>query len=238
MTHKERCKQLKEMRKEMADKIGLDLHQTECTYAGECSGTCAKCQQEERKLNKALLSGAIALAGVALTACSAPGSDVQVAERGHSRSESGSNRESSRSSRENDDKPYFWENIIGSGNSGDDVEVLGGDVEYDPDLYATTGVAAPVDVDDDVLAGDVVLAEPISDETIIEACEHYSGAPIVEIDYYDGDYVNVHCYEEITEADGTVRNSTWDYIVVDSYSGAATDITGNIFYINDYLEDE
>lgn len=40
--HKERCKKLKEIRKKVADKIGVDLHQTECTFEGKCSGTDRK----------------------------------------------------------------------------------------------------------------------------------------------------------------------------------------------------
>ena len=35
MTHREKCEQLKALRKEMADKVGVDLHQTVCTYQGE-----------------------------------------------------------------------------------------------------------------------------------------------------------------------------------------------------------
>lgn len=72
--HKERCKKLKEIRKKIADTIGIDLHQTECTYEGECSGTCPRCQQEEQRLNQALLSktalatGVLAMS-VGLTGC-------------------------------------------------------------------------------------------------------------------------------------------------------------------------
>ena len=69
--NKEKCKKLKEIRKQTADKLGIDLHQTECTYQGECSGTCQKCRQEEEKLNKALLGKAAVVLGVSLslTAC-------------------------------------------------------------------------------------------------------------------------------------------------------------------------
>lgn len=72
--HKERCKKLKEIRKKVADKIGVDLHQTECTFEGKCSGTCPKCQQEEQRLNQALLAktalatGVVAMS-VGLTGC-------------------------------------------------------------------------------------------------------------------------------------------------------------------------
>lgn len=72
--HKQKCDKLKQVRKEIADKIGVDLHQKECTFSGECTGTCPKCKQEEDILNKALLKkvGIAALsAGVtfSLTAC-------------------------------------------------------------------------------------------------------------------------------------------------------------------------
>lgn len=66
MDHKAKCKRMKKFRKFIADKLGVDLHQKECTYEGECSGTCPKCKQEEEILNKALLSkGAVTVAAVA-----------------------------------------------------------------------------------------------------------------------------------------------------------------------------
>ena len=64
--HKEKCKQLMKIRKIMADKLGVDLHQRECTFEGKCSGTCPKCKQEEEILNKAILQRTVA-AGVATT---------------------------------------------------------------------------------------------------------------------------------------------------------------------------
>ncbi len=77
MDHKEKCRQLQAIRKGLADKLGIDLHQTECTYPGECSGTCPKCAREEQILNAALLKKTVAVAGIAagalsLTACGEP----------------------------------------------------------------------------------------------------------------------------------------------------------------------
>ncbi len=70
--HREKCDHLKEIRKNMADELGIELNQTVCTYEGECKGTCPKCQQEEQKLSKALLKGTVvaASATVILTGCS------------------------------------------------------------------------------------------------------------------------------------------------------------------------
>lgn len=62
--NKEKCKTLKQIRKRMADVLDIDLHQTECTYEGTCSGTCPKCKQEEQQLNRALLGKTALAAGV------------------------------------------------------------------------------------------------------------------------------------------------------------------------------
>lgn len=69
--HREKCEHLKQIRKNMADSLGVDLKQTVCTYEGECSGTCPKCQQEEKVLSKALLAGTavVASAAIMLTGC-------------------------------------------------------------------------------------------------------------------------------------------------------------------------
>ena len=80
MNNKEKCRYLKGIRKNLADKLGIDLHQKDCTFEGECSGTCPKCQQEEKTLNKALLKKSAALAGaavmtVSLVACT-PRNDI------------------------------------------------------------------------------------------------------------------------------------------------------------------
>lgn len=70
--HKEKCKRLKAIRKKLADGLGIDLQQRECTFEGECRGTCPKCRQEEEALNRALLGKAAAVAvsaGIMLTGC-------------------------------------------------------------------------------------------------------------------------------------------------------------------------
>ena len=63
---KEKCKVLKQVRKKMADSLNIDLHQTECTYEGACSGTCPKCKQEEEMLNRALLKRTAMVASVGM----------------------------------------------------------------------------------------------------------------------------------------------------------------------------
>ena len=81
MTGRERCDRLKRIRKGLADRLGVDLHQVECTYEGECRGTCPKCKQEEEILNRALFQRGTAVAGAtmlatSLAACTPPGQPI------------------------------------------------------------------------------------------------------------------------------------------------------------------
>ena len=55
MTHgKNVCKQLKEVRKRIAEENDIPLEIKECTYKGECRGTCPRCEAEVRYLENAL----------------------------------------------------------------------------------------------------------------------------------------------------------------------------------------
>lgn len=63
--NKAKCERLKQIRKQLADRIGVDLHQSECTYRGECKGTCPKCAHEEKQLNQALAVKGMLVAGLA-----------------------------------------------------------------------------------------------------------------------------------------------------------------------------
>ena len=65
------CKQLKEVRKRIAEENGIPLEMEECTYKGECRGTCPRCEAEVRYLENALAErlriGKVAtIAGLAL----------------------------------------------------------------------------------------------------------------------------------------------------------------------------
>ena len=50
MTGKQKCEKLKELRKQIADKNGIDYQTTECGFEGECKGFCPKCDAELKKL--------------------------------------------------------------------------------------------------------------------------------------------------------------------------------------------
>jgi hypothetical protein len=70
MTGRERCNRLKGIRKGLADALGVNLDQRECTFEGECKGTCPRCKHEEDLLNRAILRKGAAVAGAAIVATS------------------------------------------------------------------------------------------------------------------------------------------------------------------------
>ena len=68
---KQTCKILKEIRKQIAEENDINLVIEECTYKGDCLGTCPRCEAEvrylERELEKRQRLGKVAMiAGVSL----------------------------------------------------------------------------------------------------------------------------------------------------------------------------
>jgi len=64
------CKYLKSVRRAVADANGIELDIPECTYEGDCSGTCPQCEAEVRTLENALsarrrMAQKVAVLGVA-----------------------------------------------------------------------------------------------------------------------------------------------------------------------------
>ena len=68
---KQTCKILKEIRKQIAAENDIELVISECTYQGDCLGTCPKCDAEVRYLERELekrqrLGKAVAIAGLSV----------------------------------------------------------------------------------------------------------------------------------------------------------------------------
>ena len=71
MKGKQVCSYLKSVRREVAAANGIDLEIPDCTFEGECPGTCPRCEAEVRQLEQALsqrqsLSQKVAIVGVAM----------------------------------------------------------------------------------------------------------------------------------------------------------------------------
>lgn len=76
------CKQLKKIRKDIAESNDIPLEQPECTYKGECQGTCPRCDAEVRYLEQELsrkgkLGAAIVAASLTLAACEPSGKMIE-----------------------------------------------------------------------------------------------------------------------------------------------------------------
>ena len=70
MKGKNKCKILKEIRQKIADENDIPYVTRECSYQGECTGTCPKCEAELRYLEQELekrrsLGKTVAVAAVA-----------------------------------------------------------------------------------------------------------------------------------------------------------------------------
>lgn len=68
---KKTCKILKEIRRQIAAKNDIEYLTSECSFQGECKGTCPKCEAEVRYLENELrkrqqLGKAVAIAGISL----------------------------------------------------------------------------------------------------------------------------------------------------------------------------
>ena len=81
---KDICKELKAVRRRIAEENGIPLEIPECSYKGECSGTCPRCEAEvqylEAELEKRLRLGKVAtVAGITLglAACGHSGTTNQ-----------------------------------------------------------------------------------------------------------------------------------------------------------------
>lgn len=70
MRGKDKCRALREIRKQIAEQNDIKLVTEECKFKGECKGTCPKCEAELKYLEDELakrrnLGKRIAVAGVA-----------------------------------------------------------------------------------------------------------------------------------------------------------------------------
>lgn len=84
MTGKDKCRILKDVRREIAEQNDIAWDTSECTHKGDCRGTCPHCENEVRKLEKELekrrkLGKTVALVGISaaclagLAACGSRG---------------------------------------------------------------------------------------------------------------------------------------------------------------------
>ena len=83
MKGKKRCKILKEIRRQIAQNNDIEYVTSECKHKGDCLGTCPKCEEEVRYLERELekrqkLGRTIAVAGLSVALMTSTGCDELV----------------------------------------------------------------------------------------------------------------------------------------------------------------
>lgn len=142
MRGKEKCKALKEIRRQIAEQNDIKYVVSECKHQGECRGTCPKCESELRYLERELavrqsLGKAVAIAGITvgvcttLTACN----PIEVVS-------------------DIVDEVFYNGGALQGADEPDGEEILGGLEEYDPDEEESSSSD-----DIDVIAGAVEYIE-------------------------------------------------------------------------------
>ena len=149
MKGKDKCRILKDIRRQIAEKNDIEWVVSECTHKGECKGTCPKCESEVRRLERELrlrrqVGKTVAIAGVSaacmagLTACSLE----DVVDFGTSVIES-------------------VKDILHTGQEPEIIELDGDVPYYDPedDIEVLDGEVASIEYIEDDLSGYVAYDE-------------------------------------------------------------------------------
>lgn len=157
MKGKDKCKALKQIRQMIADENDIEYVTRECTYQGECKGTCPKCEAELRYLEKQLekkqaLGKKVAIAGISagmtatLCACDPADTVQNVAWAAKDTV---------------DDIKYTIKDAL---NLNDGLDYAGGLDYYDPTGQDMGDISAPPDVvDGDMIDPDTLLeGEPVA----------------------------------------------------------------------------
>lgn len=135
MNGKSRCKILKEIRRQIAERNDIEFITSECKYQGDCAGTCPKCEAEVRYLEKELkkremLGKTVVVAGLALAvAVSAVGCKNETTDL---KPENEKGKES-----QNEDTKF-----LGWMDYGNDTDTTDGDMIIKPDVSELLALSA------------------------------------------------------------------------------------------------
>lgn len=138
------CKELKAVRRRIADENGIALDQPECTHTGDCSGTCPRCEAEVRYLEQALerrlrLGRAATLAGISLTlaACGGSGGSALAT-----------------------DTPLLGDTSLpASGSDYPDDSLFVEGFEEEPEVSAVLGIVDPIEDETIPVVGDIEVID-------------------------------------------------------------------------------
>lgn len=172
MNGKNKCKILKDIRRQIAQDNDIDYVTSECKYQGDCSGTCPKCEAEvrylEQELAKRQAAGkAIAVAGIAATlVIGAAGCGMDANSTSYSTAGDPQPPASTRQTEPSLPEPGFPGDVPIPDPTVPTDDVLAGEpVETDPTLPEPGG-AVPYPTEEIALTGDINLDAEYSNDPL------------------------------------------------------------------------
>ncbi len=205
MLGKAKCKILKEIRQKIADENDIPYITRECTYQGDCSGTCPRCESELRYLEKELerrerfgkkVAVAALCTGITVGATGMVGCDFPGRELGGATAEPPYEEELAGAAEEEEPEPTGteveepappYEEVETEGDVPEPVpEIIKredektmsfGNIYTDPEpiIEELAGEVMPEDSGDNSCDEDARLFDPISKEAVEEAVESVQG---------------------------------------------------------------
>ena len=205
MKGKEKCKALKEIRRQIAEQNDIADVVEECKHKGECKGTCPKCEADVRYLERELakkraMGQKIALAGISMgvaasfSACTKADAIDVISFPAEVISNTVSNIFHNEPDYAGDVEPLGGEATIDPNYVDPDVDVMGDMVEVDPDY--DLGGEEDVEYDED--------GNPITKEEY-EALQAQAEDDVEYVDE-DGNPITKEEYEALqAQAEGEVE---------------------------------
>lgn len=194
MLGKQKCRILKEIRQRIADENDIPFVTRECSFQGECRGTCPRCESELRYLERQLALRASLKKGVTVAALCAGMAGLSFAASGCS---------SSRAA-----EPVFGQNDLSGAAPPEEIELSG---EVDSSYYEYSGQEA---------TSESVLQAASSESALQQSAGSADSAQtaLKFVDYMEeltGDYAD-SMYEDSAEDDSAqdsaafTQDSTFD----------------------------
>ncbi len=195
MLGKAKCKILKEIRQKIADENDIPYVTRECSYQGDCSGTCPRCESELRYLERELKARQRIGKQVAVTAlctgislgaagCTAPGQDLGGAAEPprptYGGDRNGINELEGETTVDpgivelSGDVPDYGLELVGEVEAlpPDDSLELAGDVEVWDDCYTASSSGDVLKTSEDAFTGLIPFAGTINKNAVLSGARH------------------------------------------------------------------
>ncbi|MBR4079710.1 MAG: hypothetical protein IKK29_05820 [Christensenellaceae bacterium] len=172
MRGKDKCRILKQIRQQIADANDIEYITRECTYQGDCRGTCPKCEAELRYLEEQLelrrnrgKKAVVAAVAAGIIMTTATGCDFSM---NYGKEPGGAPPAADRIEKEvvEGEMPYVEEELMGAPPAREEEEVEAGEVAEEELIEELEGDVAYIDPSEEEveIEGDVAYIEPEDNE--------------------------------------------------------------------------